>query len=1318
MAMDKGDFLRNRPMRALSALVVLFVAGMLLPASNCLAQKVPPVVVTTSTNIVVYSVVTPPATPPPSEFPTFNNGKGIEGTFGSLAVDQLGDLFLGGYNLNEALEFPANGGQPVSLYNSDTNGHVGPVAIDPYGNLIVGERYTTATTMVPYVHGTYTPYSAPSGGPSYPGGGSAPTPPVCTTPTPASGAACSYDYPIFYSATPVTQIGGGQTNNLTGGYYQNIALAFDGQGNSYLATAADSNGDNNIYECSVACNYGTGLPVQILNFANPTASGPAGSCYTASDYQQIAGFAVDAAGDVFITNMTGFIYEVPAGSNSSGTDNMITFASGFISAQGLSFDQSGNLYVSDNGNTVKTGGTCVSSSDGGLFEIPLENGKLNPADSFMVLPLTTTSGSGANNQNQWGVAVDQHGNIYTALGYTSLLKFTVGNATLPATAIGSTSAPATLTLTFNGSAVTLNNPTITTAGVASSEFSVIGAGATNAGTCTTGTANAGLSSCTIAVQFAPTQPGLRTAILTLTDTAGDSIPVYLSGIGTGQAITVDPGTQTVIGSGLKTPGAVTVDGAGNVFIADAGANKVYEYPGGSGTGVAVGSGLKSPGGVATDSAGNLYISDTGNNRVVEVPNVGGILKTSAQSTLLSNLKSPGQLTVDATGTLYIPETGNNDVVTYVNRTGLAAGAVTTVPATAADGLSSPTAVAVDSNFNLYVASKASSTVVEESDGAISNVGSSLVGPTGVAVDNSGSVIIADNGGGRIIRVPNEVGVLAGSDQVIIDSSILSPYAVALDQYGNLYATDSANAAAYAINRTSGNINFGQVNDLTSSAEQTAFLASSGPENLMLGMPLFPAVPSGTPFSIVAGASEGCVDGGTVLSGYTCSLETQFSPETQAGPQTYSVDFTTGAQNTSAPSLVLTGDAVNLLPATITLTQTVPATGNASYGNPVTVSATVASATSAVTTTPTGTVQFLVDGGNFGQPKALVDGVASLVIAGLTGGPHQVAASYSGPGPYAPVSSSILTVTIVPDSSVTTLSVIGYASNPLTAEPPNSTNTGDTVTMTATVVPENPGALSGPVVFTNGVGGAVLGTAQVTGTTTNNVTTYTATLTTTGATALAAGTYNIVATYQGNANYTLSQSAATQIIITTPTYVLTQSASSITTSVSNPGSMTITATSESGFTGGVDFACTGLPANATCQFIPAVLPLATAPANGSPEISVPALSTVVTVLVNQSPVVTPTSIFWWSGMLLGLGLFGFASTRNARRKLLMQCAAGCLLLVSLTGLSACGGGTSFTTPTGSSTITVTATATPASSTTVPNPGTSDVIQTMTFSLTVK
>jgi hypothetical protein len=92
------------------------------------------------------------------------------------------------------------------------------------------------------------------------------------------------------------------------------------------------------------------------------------------------------------------------------------------------------------------------------------------------------------------------------------------------------------------------------------------------------------------------------------------------------------------------------------------------------------------------------------------------------------------------------------------------------------------------------------------------------------------------------------------------------------------------------------------------------------------------------------------------------------------------------------------------------------------------------------------------------------GSASLTLKGLSGGNHTVAVSYSGDNHYAPEASSPLTIVITPDSSATTFSIVGYSVNPLTIEPPNPTNTGDSVTMTANVVPSIPGALSGQVVF--------------------------------------------------------------------------------------------------------------------------------------------------------------------------------------------------------------------------------------------------------------
>src|ERR1019366_1787659 len=58
-------------------------------------------------------------------------------------------------------------------------------------------------------------------------------------------------------------------------------------------------------------------------------------------------------------------------------------------------------------------------------------------------------------------------------------------------------------------------------------------------------------------------------------------------------------------------------------IADYGNNRVVELPAGGGAQTTVGSGLKQPGGVAVDGAGDVFIADTGNSRVVEVPAGGG-----------------------------------------------------------------------------------------------------------------------------------------------------------------------------------------------------------------------------------------------------------------------------------------------------------------------------------------------------------------------------------------------------------------------------------------------------------------------------------------------------------------------------------------------------------------------------------------------------------------------------------------------------------------------------------------------------------------------
>ncbi len=75
---------------------------------------------------------------------------------------------------------------------------------------------------------------------------------------------------------------------------------------------------------------------------------------------------------------------------------------------------------------------------------------------------------------------------------------------------------------------------------------------------------------------------------------------------------------------LGAPEGVAVDGQGNVFISDTGANAIVRVDAKSGTlsRVAIKGNLNSPGALAIDRLGNVFVADRGNQRVVEFPGLG------------------------------------------------------------------------------------------------------------------------------------------------------------------------------------------------------------------------------------------------------------------------------------------------------------------------------------------------------------------------------------------------------------------------------------------------------------------------------------------------------------------------------------------------------------------------------------------------------------------------------------------------------------------------------------------------------------------------
>ncbi len=137
-----------------------------------------------------------------------------------------------------------------------------------------------------------------------------------------------------------------------------------------------------------------------------------------------------------------------------------------------------------------------------------------------------------------------------------------------------------------------------------------------------------------------------------------------------------PGTAGTVGDGglatsayLNTPFGVTLDTAGNVYVADRGASRVRMIvPAGTittvaGTGVAgytgegivaTSSALNLPASVAVDSFGNLFIADSGNDRVRRVANAVGTLNVGpgqalpgATVNLAINVVLGGAVTADS-----------------------------------------------------------------------------------------------------------------------------------------------------------------------------------------------------------------------------------------------------------------------------------------------------------------------------------------------------------------------------------------------------------------------------------------------------------------------------------------------------------------------------------------------------------------------------------------------------------------------------------------------------------------------------------------------
>ena len=311
---------------------------------------------------------------------------------------------------------------------------------------------------------------------------------------------------------------------------------------------------------------------------------------------------------------------------------------------------------------------------------------------------------------------------------------------------------------------------------------------------------------------------------------------------------------------LYNPAGVAVDGAGNLYIADASNNGIRKVDstgtittiagtgelGFSGDGgPAVEAELYDPAGVAVDGAGNLYIADSGNQRIRKIDSTGTITTIAGTGELgfsgdggpavEAELRSPRGVAVDSAGNVYIADTRNRRI-RKVDSTGT----ITTIAGTGEFGFSgdggpaveaelrSPHSVAVDSAGNVYITDPSDRRIRKvDSTGTITTIAGTgefgfsgdggpaveaeLYDPLGVAVDSAGNVYIADYRNRRIRKVDSTgtITTIAGTGEFGFSGDggpaaaarLAFPYGVAVDSAGNVYIADVSNQRIRKVDST-------------------------------------------------------------------------------------------------------------------------------------------------------------------------------------------------------------------------------------------------------------------------------------------------------------------------------------------------------------------------------------------------------------------------------------------------------------------------------------------------------------------------------------
>ncbi|MGD0536673.1 MAG: hypothetical protein ABSC03_03390 [Verrucomicrobiota bacterium] len=670
---------------------------------------------------------------------------------------------------------------------------------------------------------------------------------------PAAGATNQYTFVTLAGSTG----GAGSVDgtNSAARFNHPSGVAVDSAGNLFVADTGNS---------TVRQIGPDGTVATLAGFAGATnstdGSGGAARFYTPS------GTASDSAGNVYVADEgnytirkitpTGLVTTLAGLPGNPGSADGTNSAARFGHPSGVAVDNASNVYVADWGNH-----TIRKITPAGL--VTTFAGKAGNAGS------ADGTGSNARFNQPSAVAVDNATNVYVAdTGNLTIRKITPAGAVTTlagkpgylgsadgsgsAARFGSTNAgPNGITVDFFGNiyvADTGNNAIrqVTPYGVVTTLAGQAGMTGSADGT---GTAALFNYPCGVAADSFGNVWVADTGNSTIRQIApGGAVSTWA-----GQAAVTGGVDGTGSAASFFNPFGMTVDGAANIYVADAGNNTVRlvspygvvrTLAGQAGiAGSADGNGgsaqFNDPTGIAVDGGGNLFVADAANGTIREITGDTTVTTLAGRAGQPGNADGngstarfyyPSGLTVDGSGNIWLADTGNSTV-----RQITAGPTITTLAGQAdspgsGDGLGSmaqfyyPYSVAVNSSGVACVADTYNHTVrqIEVVDlffateivvttlagqagtagGADGNGGSAQFNyPEGIAVDSAGNIYVADTAnntirlvtsGGTVTTLAGQAGIAGNADGTGGAARFNRPSGVALDSAGNIYVADTFN----------------------------------------------------------------------------------------------------------------------------------------------------------------------------------------------------------------------------------------------------------------------------------------------------------------------------------------------------------------------------------------------------------------------------------------------------------------------------------------------------------------------------------------------